>query len=112
MVRAVFDLNETPISFHPSLAGISSGLARRLNYSLSGLPYWTIDIGGFISRDPDDPAYRELFVRWFQFGTFNPILRIHGTRTVNQDELWSSGLQAQKMLMNFDKRRYRLLPYI
>ena len=43
-----------------------------LNYSLSGLPYWTTDIGGFVSGDPNDPAYRELFIRWFQFGTFNP----------------------------------------
>ena len=41
-----------------------------LNYSMSGLPYWTTDIGGFVSGNPDDPAYRELFIRWFQFGTF------------------------------------------
>jgi alpha-D-xyloside xylohydrolase len=83
-----------------------------LNYSMSGLPYWTTDIGGFVSGNPDDPAYRELFVRWFQFGTFNPILRVHGTRSTNQNELWSYGLDAQKILVNFDALRYRLLPYI
>ncbi len=83
-----------------------------LNYSLSGLPYWTTDIGGFVSGNPDDPAYRELFIRWFQFGTFNPILRVHGTRDTNQNELWSYGSEAQKILVAFDNLRYRLLPYI
>ena len=83
-----------------------------LNYSLSGLPYWTTDIGGFVSGNPEDPAYRELFVRWFQFGTFNPILRVHGTRSNDQNELWSYGPEAQKILTSFDSLRYRLLPYI
>ena len=62
-----------------------------LNYAVSGLPYWTTDIGGFTSGNPDDPAYRELFIRWFQFGTFSPIFRVHGTRTTDQNELWSYG---------------------
>lgn len=83
-----------------------------LNYSISGLPYWTTDIGGFVSGNPDDPAYRELFVRWFQFGTFNPIVRVHGTRSTNQNELWSYGAEAQKILTSYDTLRYRLLPYI
>jgi alpha-D-xyloside xylohydrolase len=83
-----------------------------LNYSLSGLPYWTTDIGGFVSGNPDDPSYRELFIRWFQFGTFNPILRVHGTRSNDQNELWSYGADAQKVLVNFDRLRYRMLPYI
>jgi len=83
-----------------------------LNYSVSGLPYWTTDIGGFVSGNPDDPSYRELFVRWFQFGTFCPILRVHGTRSNDQNELWSYGADAQKILVRFDSLRYRLLPYI
>ena len=83
-----------------------------LNYSVSGLPYWTTDIGGFLLGNPDEPGYRELFIRWFQFGTFNPILRVHGTRTTNQNELWSYGPEAQKILVQFDRLRYRLLPYI
>jgi alpha-D-xyloside xylohydrolase len=82
-----------------------------LNYSLSGLPYWTTDIGGFVSGDPNDPSYRELFIRWFQFGTFNPILRVHGTRSTDQNELWSYGPEAQKILVSFDALRYRLMPY-
>ena len=83
-----------------------------LNFSLSGLPYWTTDIGGFVVANPDDPAYRELFVRWFEFGTFCPIFRVHGTRTTNQNELWSYGPDAQKILVSYDELRYRLMPYI
>jgi len=83
-----------------------------LNYSISGLPYWTTDIGGFLIGNPDDPAYRELFTRWFQFGTFNPIFRVHGTRSSNQNELWSYGSDAEKILVNFTRLRYRLLPYV
>jgi alpha-D-xyloside xylohydrolase len=83
-----------------------------LNLSVSGVPYWTTDIGGFTDSNPDDPAYRELFVRWFEFGTFCPIFRVHGTRTTNQNELWSYGPEAQKTLVAYDKLRYRLMPYI
>ena len=83
-----------------------------LNYAVSGLPYWTTDIGGFVSGNPDDPAYRELFIRWFQFGTFSPIFRVHGTRTTDQNELWSYGADAQKILTSYDRLRYRLMPYI
>ena len=53
-----------------------------------------------------------LFVRWFQFGTFYPILRVHGTRKTDQNELWSYGPDAQKILVSFDRLRYRLMPYI
>src|SRR5271155_2357305 len=83
-----------------------------LNYSVSGLPYWTTDIGGFVSANPDDPAYRELYIRWFQFGTFCPIFRAHGTRITNQNEIWSYGPEAQKTLIAYDQLRYRLMPYI
>ena len=83
-----------------------------LNLSLSGIPYWTTDIGGFVSADPDDPAYRELYIRWFQFGAFCPIFRAHGTRTTNQNEIWSYGPEAQQILTAYDQLRYRLMPYI
>jgi alpha-D-xyloside xylohydrolase len=83
-----------------------------LNFEVSGLPYWTTDIGGFIIGNPDDPAYRELFVRWFEYGTFCPIFRVHGTRTTNTNELWSYGDDAQQILTSFDRLRYRLMPYI
>jgi alpha-D-xyloside xylohydrolase len=83
-----------------------------LNFSLSGIPYWTTDIGGFVFGSPTDPAFRELFVRWFQYATFNPILRVHGTRNPDENELWSYGTEAEKILVNFDRLRYRMLPYI
>jgi alpha-D-xyloside xylohydrolase len=83
-----------------------------LNFALSGLPYWTTDIGGFTSGNPNDPRYRELFIRWFQFGAFCPIFRVHGTRSNDQNELWSYGADAEKVLVSFDKLRYRLMPYI
>jgi alpha-D-xyloside xylohydrolase len=83
-----------------------------LNFSVSGIPYWTTDIGGFVLGSPADPSFRELFVRWFQYGTFNPILRVHGTRQPDQNELWSYGPEAQNILVKFDRLRYRMLPYI
>jgi alpha-D-xyloside xylohydrolase len=91
-----------------------------LNFCLSGLPYWTMDIGGFFTnaeygypRGVKDPAYRELYVRWFQFGAFCPIFRSHGTDTPR--EVWrfgEPGSWAYDALVRFDHLRYRLLPYI
>jgi len=84
-----------------------------LNYAISGMPYWTTDIGGFVSGgDLNNPKFRELFVRWFQFGTFSPIFRVHGTRNPSENELWSYGPEAEKILVDYDKLRYRLMPYI
>jgi alpha-D-xyloside xylohydrolase len=94
----------------PTFDSLRRQIPAGLNYSMSGLPYWTTDIGGFLGGDPSDPAYQELFVRWFQYGTFCPIFRTHGARKAN--ELWSYGPQAQAILTSFDQLRYRLLPYI
>jgi alpha-D-xyloside xylohydrolase len=83
-----------------------------LNFAMTGQPYWTTDIGGFVGGDTSDPAYQEVFVRWFQYGTFSPIFRAHGTRANDQNELWSYGPTAQTILTSYDKLRYRLMPYI
>ena len=83
-----------------------------LNYSMTGLPYWTTDIGGFLGGNTTNPAYQQLFVRWFQYGAFCPIFRVHGDRVNNQNELWSYGPEAQKILTLYDRLRYRLMPYI
>jgi alpha-D-xyloside xylohydrolase len=99
------DINSDWLSFRRQ---IPAGL----NFVLSGIPYWTTDIGGFVFGSPTDPAFRELFIRWFQYGTFNPVLRVHGTRKPDENELWSYGPDAQKILVSFDRLRYRLLPYI
>ncbi|CAN5570437.1 hypothetical protein BH10PLA1_BH10PLA1_01060 [soil metagenome] len=81
-----------------------------LNFVISGIPYWNTDIGGFFSRPTTDPDYRECFIRWFQFGSFNPMFRVHGTGA--QKELWKFGPEAEAILVKYDHLRYRLLPYI
>jgi alpha-D-xyloside xylohydrolase len=82
-----------------------------LNFALSGMPYWTTDIAGYTSPyadEPKDPEYQELYTRWFEFGTFCPILRTHGHRSAN--ELFSYGAQTPTLIA-YDKLRSRLLPY-
>jgi alpha-D-xyloside xylohydrolase len=82
-----------------------------LNFSLTGLPYWTTDTGGFFH--PGDqytsPDYNELLTRWFQWSTFCPILRIHGYTTAT--EIWNWLPATQTNLIAFDQLRYRMLPY-
>jgi alpha-D-xyloside xylohydrolase len=86
-----------------------------INACASGIPYWTSDIGGYHfhwkAADWSQPDKRELFTRWFQFGAFCPIFRIHGKgeRALFSDN-WDANTKA--ILLNFDKLRYRLLPYI
>jgi alpha-D-xyloside xylohydrolase len=86
-----------------------------INSCASGIPFWTSDIGGyhFHWNAPDwtTPSNRELFTRWFQFGTFSPIFRIHGKgeRALFSDN-WDAPMKA--ILLKYDNLRYRLLPYI
>jgi alpha-D-xyloside xylohydrolase len=93
-------------------------IPQGINACVSGIPYWTSDIGGYISRTSPDgipdwsqPEMRELFTRWFQFGTFSPIMRIHGKgeRALFSNN-WDDNTKA--ILLKYDKLRYRLLPYI
>ena len=101
-----------------------------LHVALSGIPWWTTDIGGFHGGDPADPAYRECFVRWFQFGAFCPIFRVHGFRfrkdrpvsapysmdglcpSGGPNELWSFGEEACEIMKSYVMLRERLRPYI
>jgi len=90
-----------------------------LNTGLSGIPWWTHDIGGFRGGDPTDPAFRELIVRWFQFGAFSPLFRLHGHRLPNSgdfdgadNEVWSFGDEAYEILRYYMLIRERLRPYI
>ena len=92
-------------------------IAAGLNHCMSGIPYWTFDIGGFVIGAYDgvfvnggkDPAYQELYARMFQFGTFVPIFRSHGSETPR--EIWEIG-DYTGTLIKFDNLRYRLMPYI
>jgi alpha-D-xyloside xylohydrolase len=82
-----------------------------LNFSLSGLPYWSNDIGGFFPQSGmSDADYAELFTRWHQFGVFNPMFRIHGTGRAK--ELWTFDVATQSRLKQDIELRYRLLPYL
>lgn len=91
-------------------------ISAGLNFCMAGIPYWTTDIGAFIPNNPlgcKDEAYREIYVRWFQFGAFCPMFRSHGSGTPR--EVWrfgEPGYWAYDTLVKFDKLRYRLLPYI
>ena len=83
-----------------------------LSFGMSGVPYWTTDIGGFF-RPADQytsEAYHELLIRWFEFGTFCPIFRVHGFHS--ETEMWKFGPEVEQDLRQFDTFRYRLLPYI
>ena len=93
-----------------------------LGLSVSGLPYWSMDIGGFSvparfsakkPKPEDVEEWRELNARWFQFGAFVPLLRVHGEAP--KREMWELGGEshpAYQTELKFDKIRYRLLPYV
>ncbi len=85
-----------------------------LNFSLSGIPYWNTDIGGFYPQSNPGmigtPGYTELYERWFQFGAFCTMFRSHGTG--GDKNMWNFGAGAQAILLGVDQLRYRLLPYI
>ena len=91
-----------------------------LNIGLSGIPWWTTDIGGFHGGDPSDPYFRELIVRWFQYGVFCPLFRLHGSRvpweeetlTGGPNEVWSFGEEAYGIIRELLFLRERLRPYI
>ena len=92
---------------------ISSGL----NFSLSNIPYWNSDIGGFFlsrySKKLEDAEYRELYARWMQFGAFCPMMRSHGTDAPR--EIYQFGKKGDRIYDAIEKSiklRYSLLPYI
>ncbi|MES4904345.1 glycoside hydrolase family 31 protein [Streptomyces sp. NPDC000395] len=103
-------------------AALRAQIAAGLSIGLSGIPWWTTDIGGFHGGDPDDPAYREVLIRWFQFGALCPIFRLHGFRlpwlplggemTGGPNEVWSYGEEAYEIMRGYLELRERLRPYI
>ena len=66
-------------------------LSAGLNMGIAGIPWWTTDIGGFHGGDPNDENFRELFVRWFEWGTFCPVMRLHGDREPRQPQVGTTG---------------------
>jgi alpha-D-xyloside xylohydrolase len=93
-----------------------------LNIGISGIPWWTTDIGGFKGGDTSSPYFRELIVRWFQFGVFCPLFRLHGVRepapvagsqaTGGPNEVWSFGDEAYAIICDQLALRERLRPYV
>lgn len=94
-----------------------------LNMAMSGVPWWTTDIGGFYGGDIDSPVFRELVVRWFQYSAFCPLFRLHGYRnpernidamidTGADNEVWSFGEEAYAIIKDLLFLRERLRPYV
>ncbi len=115
---------------HSSFRAMREQLQAGLNMSVAGIPWWTSDIGGFLGGDISDPKFRELLVRWFEWGAFCPVFRMHGERspwhereeefingvrqlTSGQDnEVWSFGEDNFEILKKYLFLRERLRPYI
>lgn len=98
-----------------------------LHMGIAGIPWWTTDIGGFAGGWTEDEKFHELLVRWFQFGTFCPVMRMHGSRlpqrevraadgtmrrgTGADNEIWSFGDEVYEILVEYIHMRERMRPY-
>jgi alpha-D-xyloside xylohydrolase len=101
---------------------LATQIRAGLNLAMAGIPWWTTDIGGFHGGDPESPEYRELMIRWFQYGVFCPLFRLHGFRdprmplgadmTGGPNEIWSYGDQALTLIEESLRMRERLRPYL
>ena len=110
-----------------SFSSMKNQLAAGLNMGLAGIPWWTTDIGGFHGGNPNDPQFRELFVRWFQWGAFCPVMRLHGDREPRQpqygttggatccsgaaNEVWSYGEDVYKICKKYMEKREQMRAY-
>lgn len=110
-----------------SYESMRNQLAAGLNMGIAGIPWWTTDIGGFHGGDPNDPEFRELFTRWFEWGTFCPVMRLHGDREPRQpqygttggatccsgaaNEVWSYGEEVYEICKKYMELREELRPY-
>jgi alpha-D-xyloside xylohydrolase len=95
-------------------------ISAGLNFSLSGIPYWTTDIGGFSverkfenAKGEELEEWRERMTRWFQFGAFSPLFRAHGQYPFREMfNVAPDNHPAYQTMLYYDKLRYRLMPYI
>lgn len=111
---------DIPSTFESLRMQVKSGL----NMAMCGIPWWNTDVGGFYGGDIESDYFRELIVRWFQYGVFCPVLRLHGSRnghdrtrdiiepTGGDNELWSFGEHNLQILKELVLLRERLRPYI
>lgn len=95
-------------------------IAAGINFSLSGIPYWTMDIGGFAvehrfedAKGADLDEWREQMTRWYQFGAFCPLFRVHGQYPYREIyNVAPPDHPAYKSMLYYDRLRYRLMPYL
>lgn len=110
---------------HSTFEDLQQQVRAGLNAGLSGIPWWTTDIGGFFGGKVDSPYFRELIVRWFQYGVFCPLFRLHGWRNSSlphpesgdptcggPNEVWSFGERAYGIIRDLLFLRERLRPYL
>ncbi len=95
-----------------------------LSMAIAGIPWWTTDIGGFHGGNAEDPEFRELFIRWFQYGCFSPVMRLHGNRdphvffaegeagTGSANEIWSFGEEIFEISKRYIRLREQLRDYV
>jgi alpha-D-xyloside xylohydrolase len=110
-----------------TFADLARQVRAGLNMAMSGIPWWTTDIGGFKGGDIRDPAFHELLIRWFQYGVFCPVFRLHGFRQDSagdprlgreflfggaDNEIWSFGPEVEGHLVACLALRERLRPYL
>ena len=109
-------------------AALRQSVTSGLSMGMCGIPWWNSDIGGFLSGDTESDEFRELIARWFQFGLFSPIMRLHGARKRTKDqkdqnpgiiersggpnEIWSFGAKNYEMIKDLLQVREKLRPYI
>ncbi|MBE5904133.1 MAG: family 31 glucosidase [Pseudobutyrivibrio sp.] len=111
-----------------SFDSMRNQIVAGLNMGIAGIPWWTTDIGGFHGGNPDDPEFRELFARWFAWGAFCPVMRLHGDREPRQpqqgvtggatccsgadNEIWSYGDEVYEICKKYIGIREKLRPYL
>lgn len=112
---------DIPSTFESLAHQVKAGL----NISMCGIPWWNTDIGGFYGADIESDDFKELIVRWFQFGLFSPVMRLHGSRirhfeptpglkepSGDPNEIWSFGERNFEILKKLILIREKLRPYI
>lgn len=113
---------------HSSFKSLRNQFAAGLNMGLAGIPWWTTDIGGFFGGHIDDPDFHEVLIRWFEYGTFCPVMRLHGYRwpfkpqygttggaecvSGADNEVWSYGDKVYEICKKYLKIREAMMPYI
>ena len=112
---------------HSDYEDFRKQICAGLHMGLCGIPWWTTDIGGFSGGDPADEEFKKLLVRWFQFGAFSPVMRLHGDRRPSSpvlrkdgspalstgagNEVWSYGGRVYEILVKYLKLREAMRPY-